>query len=83
MSSTLAPFLGLEGEEERREQAELARREGALPLPSSVSQYKGHPLYVLARHLLKFEAIYPPDAPTLGFIKGETPCSVDHVELAV
>lgn len=25
----------------------------------------------MKRHLLKFEAIYPPDAPTLGFIRGE------------
>ena len=23
------------------------------------------------RHLLKFEAIYPPQAPSLGFIRGE------------
>ena len=26
---------------------------------------------VFQRHLLKFEAIYPPNAPTLGFIRGE------------
>lgn len=35
------------------------------------NRYKSHPLYVLKRHLLKFQAIYPPDAPPLGFIKGE------------
>ena len=28
-------------------------------------------MYVLKRHLHKFEAIYPSDAPSLGFIKGE------------
>ena len=33
--------------------------------------YLGHPLYALPRHLLKFEAIYPSDAPTLGFLRGE------------
>jgi hypothetical protein len=34
-------------------------------------RYKNHPLYVLKRHLLKFEGIYPPDAPTLGFVRKE------------
>jgi len=28
-------------------------------------------LYVLRDDLLKFEAIYPPDAPLLGFVKGK------------
>lgn len=28
-------------------------------------------MYALKRHLLKFEAIYPPDAPTLGFVRNE------------
>ncbi|XP_014668449.1 PREDICTED: DNA repair protein complementing XP-C cells homolog [Priapulus caudatus] len=43
----------------------------AMPLPSSVSEFKGHPLYALRRHLLKFEAIYPPTAQPLGIIRGE------------
>lgn len=34
-------------------------------------RYKNHPLYALKRHLLKFEAIYPPDAVTLGFVRNE------------
>jgi xeroderma pigmentosum group C-complementing protein len=34
-------------------------------------RFKGHPLYALRRHLLRFEAIYPPEPPTLGFIKNE------------
>lgn len=34
-------------------------------------RYKAHPLYALKRHLLKFEGIYPPEAPTLGFCRGE------------
>ncbi|KAF0307456.1 DNA repair protein complementing XP-C cells [Amphibalanus amphitrite] len=34
--------------------------------------FKDHPLYALERHLLKFEAIYPPTAVPLGYIgKGE------------
>lgn len=28
-------------------------------------------MYALERHLLKFEAIYPPNALTVGFIKSE------------
>jgi xeroderma pigmentosum group C-complementing protein len=28
-------------------------------------------LYVLRDDLLKFEAIYPPDAPPLGFVRGK------------
>lgn len=36
-----------------------------------IYRYKNHPLYALQRHLLKFEAIYPPDESPVGFIKGE------------
>lgn len=34
-------------------------------------RFKGHPVYVLKRHLLKYEALYPADAPPLGFVRGE------------
>lgn len=34
-------------------------------------RYKNHPLYALERHLLKFQAIYPPDSVTLGFVRKE------------
>ncbi|VDN12146.1 unnamed protein product [Dibothriocephalus latus] len=40
-----------------------------LPLPRRVSDLKNHPLYVLKRHLLKFEVIHPTDAPVVGFLK--------------
>ncbi|VDM20826.1 unnamed protein product [Hydatigera taeniaeformis] len=40
-----------------------------LPLPVKVQDFKGHPLYALRRHLLKFEVIYPLDAPVVGFLK--------------
>ena len=51
------------------------------PLPTSISAYKNHPLFALRRHLLKYEAIYPPDVPSLGFIRGEEvlPRSSVHV----
>ncbi|ESO84377.1 hypothetical protein LOTGIDRAFT_132355, partial [Lottia gigantea] len=41
------------------------------PLPTSIGQFKSHPLYVLQRHLLKFEAIYPDTAIPVGYIRGE------------
>ena len=41
------------------------------PFPTSIGLFKSHPLYALTRHLLKFEAIYPPDAPPLGYIRKE------------
>ena len=51
------------------------------PLPTNVSAFKNHPLFALRRHLLKYEAIYPPDVPAVGFVKGEEvlPRSSVHV----
>lgn len=42
------------------------------PLPTSISEFKNHPLYVLEKDLLKFEAIYPPveTLKPLGEIRG-------------
>ena len=44
-------------------------RELEQPLPKTITECKGHPLYALARHLLKFEALYPPDVVPLGHLK--------------
>uniref|UniRef100_H2Z1G4 Rad4 beta-hairpin domain-containing protein n=1 Tax=Ciona savignyi TaxID=51511 RepID=H2Z1G4_CIOSA len=40
-------------------------------MPTSIGAFKSHPLFVLRRHLLKYEAIYPQDVPTLGYIRSE------------
>ncbi|UMM31083.1 hypothetical protein L5515_012705 [Caenorhabditis briggsae] len=47
---------------------ELVKR----PLPTTMSEFKNHPLYVLEKDLLKFEAIYPPpkSQKPLGQIRG-------------
>lgn len=45
----------------------------------SYSRFKNHPLYALERHLLKFEALYPPNALTLGYIREEPIYSRDCV----
>lgn len=68
LDETLVHYKDANGDKEDKE---MAQKAGDAPLPSSVGAFKGHPLYVLQRHLLKFEAIYPPTAPTLGFIRGE------------
>ena len=41
------------------------------PIPTNVSDFKDHPLYVLKRHLLKFEAIYPEESQVLGYCNRE------------
>uniref|UniRef100_A0A8D8MUC5 DNA repair protein complementing XP-C cells homolog n=1 Tax=Culex pipiens TaxID=7175 RepID=A0A8D8MUC5_CULPI len=43
------------------------------PIPEKLSEFKNHPSYCLKRDLLKFQAIYPPDAPPLGFFHGGEP----------
>lgn len=49
------------------------------PLPSSVSEFKDHPLYVLPRHLLKFQAIYPADAVPVTHVRDEPVYSRDNL----
>ncbi|CAB3998693.1 DNA repair complementing XP-C cells [Paramuricea clavata] len=56
---------------DKKEDSLLKARLLRKPLPQTVSEYKNHPLYVLKRHLLKFQAIYPESAATLGFCRGE------------
>ncbi|XKL66853.1 hypothetical protein PGB90_010273 [Kerria lacca] len=69
--NTMEPFKPSNTAQNREEDEELEKMLEEQPIPSSIQEYKSHPLYVLKRHLLKFQAIYPPDAPPLGFIKGE------------
>ena len=47
-------------------------------LPDNVSDYKNHPMYVLRRHLLKFEAIYPENAKPIGQFRSEPVYSRDN-----
>ncbi|KAG8222346.1 hypothetical protein J437_LFUL001333 [Ladona fulva] len=68
---TLRPYLPRKDAFDKREEEEMDEELEGRPLPSSISEFKNHPLYVLKRHLLKFEAIYPPDAPSIGFVRGE------------
>uniref|UniRef100_A0A672G143 Xeroderma pigmentosum, complementation group C n=1 Tax=Salarias fasciatus TaxID=181472 RepID=A0A672G143_SALFA len=76
---TLQPFLGPEDEKDKKEDKELQRRLLNKPMPVSIGEYKNHPLYALKRHLLKYEAIYPPSATVLGYCRGEPVYSRDCV----
>lgn len=38
-------------------------------MPTSDSAFRNHPLYVLEKHLLKFQGIYPPEVAPLGYFK--------------
>ncbi|EJW80776.1 DNA repair protein Rad4 containing protein [Wuchereria bancrofti] len=40
------------------------------PKPATVAEYKNHPLYVLKKDILKYEAIYPEDQAPIGRIRG-------------
>uniref|UniRef100_A0A6G1S737 DNA repair protein complementing XP-C cells n=1 Tax=Aceria tosichella TaxID=561515 RepID=A0A6G1S737_9ACAR len=40
-------------------------------MPTSDSAFKNHPIYVLEKHLLKFQGIYPPEVVPLGFFKDQ------------
>lgn len=71
LDETLAKFKGKRTARDIEEDRCLNQALMEQPLPKTISEFKNHPLYALKRHLLKFEGIYPPDAPTLGFIKDE------------
>ncbi|KAM6924337.1 DNA repair protein complementing XP-C cells [Xenentodon cancila] len=76
---TLQPFLGPEDEKDIKEEKELQNKLLNKPLPTSVAEYKNHPLYALKRHLLKYEALYPATAAVLGYCRGEPVYSRDCV----
>ncbi|MCI4380700.1 hypothetical protein PGIGA_G00243040 [Pangasianodon gigas] len=66
-------------EQKKEEDKELQDKLIGKPLPTSVSEYKNHPLYALERHLLKYEALYPPSAAILGYCRGEAVYSRDCI----
>ncbi|XP_071389980.1 DNA repair protein complementing XP-C cells [Centroberyx affinis] len=76
---TLEPFLGAEDERDMKEDKELEAKLLDRPLPTSVGEFKNHPLYALKRHLLKYEALYPPTAAVLGYCRGEPVYSRDCI----
>ncbi|XP_069499506.1 DNA repair protein complementing XP-C cells [Ambystoma mexicanum] len=76
---TLTAYKSPFNEREKKEDLEFQSRLMEKPLPTSITEYKSHPLYVLKRHLLKYEAIYPETSTILGYCKGEAVYSRDCV----
>ncbi|KAH8388157.1 hypothetical protein KR200_011052 [Drosophila serrata] len=81
LDEVITPYLGHPTRRDITENEQLHRIHANKPLPTSIAEFKDHPLYVLERHLLKFQGLYPPDAPTLGFIRGEAVYARDCVHL--
>ncbi|VDI64943.1 xeroderma pigmentosum group C-complementing protein [Mytilus galloprovincialis] len=71
LQETLAPYKNPDIDVIAKEDNDIQARLVSQPVPKSVSELKSHPLYVLKRHLLKFEAIYPNSAIPVGYIKNE------------
>uniref|UniRef100_A0A6P7FG93 DNA repair protein complementing XP-C cells homolog n=1 Tax=Diabrotica virgifera virgifera TaxID=50390 RepID=A0A6P7FG93_DIAVI len=69
--SSIRPFKEKSTARSKEEDADLNKQLFDQPLPKSIAEYKNHPLYALQRHVLKFEAIYPPDQVPLGYVRGE------------
>lgn len=65
-TEALAPWKEKDSAICRAEDQMLLDKELEQPMPKTIGECKGHPLYVIARHLLKFEALYPPDCVPLG-----------------
>nr|XP_039262594.1 DNA repair protein complementing XP-C cells homolog isoform X2 [Styela clava] len=68
---TLAPYAERDTVLDAKENRDMQEALLAQPLPTTISALKNHPLFGLRRHLLKYEAIYPPDVPAVGLIRGE------------
>ncbi|KAM8930517.1 DNA repair protein complementing XP-C cells [Pelodytes ibericus] len=68
---TLMPYKSPNAEREEKEDVEFEAKLLDQPLPTSITEYKNHPLYVLKRHLLKYESIYPETSTILGYCRGE------------
>lgn len=69
--STLVPYTTTNKDRDNKENQDMQQRLLSQPMPTAIGAFKNHPLFALRRHLLKYEAIYPPDIPALGLIRGE------------
>nr|XP_033330317.1 DNA repair protein complementing XP-C cells homolog isoform X1 [Megalopta genalis] len=65
-SEALTPWKEKDTVISKAEDQMLLDKELEQPLPKTIGECKGHPLYVITRHLLKFEGLYPPDCVPLG-----------------
>uniref|UniRef100_T1JE06 Rad4 beta-hairpin domain-containing protein n=1 Tax=Strigamia maritima TaxID=126957 RepID=T1JE06_STRMM len=75
----LEPFRPRLTIREKKESAAMEEELLKKPMPTTIGEFKGHPLYALTRHFLKFEALYPPESAPVGFIRKEPIYSRDCV----
>ncbi|XP_053671425.1 DNA repair protein complementing XP-C cells homolog [Anopheles nili] len=72
LDKALRPFAHEPTERDLLEEKELDKLlDTEKPVPQTIGELKNHPLYALRRHLLKFEALYPAEPLTFGFVRGE------------
>ncbi|TRY61631.1 hypothetical protein TCAL_04405 [Tigriopus californicus] len=71
LKQTLRPWAPPKDALDDLEDQQIDQALQSMPIPTTVSAFKDHPLYALPRHLLKYEAIYPPNPMPLGYLKGE------------
>jgi xeroderma pigmentosum group C-complementing protein len=53
---------------DHKEDAELEKFKQSEPFPNRIDAFHNHPLYILQRHLKRYEIIHP-DAKPLGYFK--------------
>nr|XP_046914661.1 DNA repair protein rhp42-like [Dermatophagoides farinae] len=79
---TMQRFQRIENSPEMKaDQNEFDKMLENAELPRYRTNYKDHPLYALERDLLQYQAFYPPNPSTLGFINNEPIYSRDCVHL--
>ncbi|XP_052895562.1 DNA repair protein complementing XP-C cells homolog [Anopheles moucheti] len=71
LEKTLRPYRGKRNKRDLIEDVKFDRLLNKRPFPEQIGEYKAHPKYAIERYLLRNEAIYPPDAPILGYIREE------------
>ena len=74
LKSTLALFRSpVKTKQEVEEDRQLEVALSLKPFPQTLDGFKDHPLYCLKKHLLKYQAIYPPDAPVIAYFRKKEP----------
>ncbi|XP_062563981.1 DNA repair protein complementing XP-C cells homolog [Armigeres subalbatus] len=72
VEKTLQPYrVRRQTRRDRTEDLKFDKLLNKRPFPEQIGEYKNHPRFVIERHLLRNEAIYPPDSVVLGYIKDE------------
>ena len=80
-AQTLHPYETKERKRDNLEDTELKMNLMQQPFPTTIGEFKNHPLYVLEGDLLKFEAIYPESPAVLGYFRNKAIYSRDCVHI--